>query len=62
MLVSVYNTGEMGGLLYLLLLWVHSGLRIGVRATRGRCLARILITIGIMPANTFRAISLSIQM
>ena len=48
--------------LYLLLLWVHSGLRVGVGATRGRCLARILITIGIMPANTFGAISLSIQM
>lgn len=36
----------------LLLLWVHSRLLIWVGASRGRSLSRILITIGIMPANS----------
>lgn len=35
----------------LLLLWIHSLLLVGVRATGGWPLARILITIGIVPAR-----------
>lgn len=34
-----------------LLLWIHSWLLIGVRATRGSSLARVLISIGFMPEN-----------
>lgn len=42
---------------YGLLLWKHSWLLIGVGATRWRSLARILITIGIMPETTYNKVN-----